>query len=324
MGEPLLLTTLSASWGRQSTWLLWEMILGLRPVPENFVALTADPGMEKRRTYEYQNWMVNLCRENGIETRVCEGRNLFLHLTEEVPALKTRAREAFTGNDEQWEKFLDSVGRTPGKGGERQALYRGSIGFIPRLDQPAFFVKHANGKRGKLRQACTREFKITPLRREIRRILYERYEIHPSGGKIPGVIETWIGFAMDEQHRVKPSDRKYIALRHPLIEAGLDRPTIDGLYVQYGVPIPPSSVCNGCFSNGLGTFSQMHAHAPDDFEQACRVDDAVRDLRLFGISNPVYVSPTLLPLRQLAAMKFDLGDPWETDKFSCDSGVCFL
>jgi len=319
--KPILLTTLSASWGRQSTWLLWEMILGLRPVPENFVALTADPGMEKDRSYAYRRWMLDICRENGIEVRICEGKNLFRDLTEGVRETKVRARSAFNGNDVQWEAFLNQIAHVDRS--VRRAFLIDSIGFVPRLDNPAYFLKKADGKRGKMSQKCTREYKITPMRQEIRRILFEKYGINPRGG-IPGKVESWIGFATDEAHRVKESDRQYITLRYPLIEAGLDRPTIDNKYRDHGVPIPPPSVCNGCFAHGLAAFSVMHRDEPEDFAQAVEVDEEVRDMRLFGFTNPVYVSDTLIPLRQLAEMGFDLGDPWKNEEHSCSSGVCFI
>ena len=318
----LLLTTLSASWGRQSTWLIWEMILGRREVPENFVCLTADPGMEKAETYLYQLSMRELCAEHGIEIRVAAGRDLFDDLTVGVPATKARARAAFGRSDAEWEEFLDMVSSgLPAK--EQNQLFAEQIGFIPRFDQPAFYVAKPNGKRGKLAQRCTGAYKISPMRRELREILNERYGCSYYG-RIPGRVETWLGFATDEAHRIKPSDVQYIDLRYPLIESGLSRTEIDRLYVKYDVPAPPSSVCNGCFAHGLRAFKEMAEKNPADFEQACQVDEAIRDLRIFGIRYPAYASDTLVPLRQLAAQDFSTGEFWKDVEHECSSGVCFV
>ena len=76
MDKPLL-TTLSYSGGRQSSALLWMIVLGKLDVPENFVVLTANPGMENSGTYKYIDMMEARCNDSGIDFYRVDGPNLY-------------------------------------------------------------------------------------------------------------------------------------------------------------------------------------------------------------------------------------------------------
>lgn len=278
-----LLRVLNYSGGKQSTWLLWELLLGLRPLPDNLIVLNADPGMENCNTYKHVAAMKSLCDLVGIHFETVQGPNLYNDLL-----------------------ALKGTGKT-------------------RFDTPAYWTKDAKGKLGKLKQKCTREYKVAPMDRAIRRILSERFGISPKSGRLPAnCVEKWIGFSASEIMRIKPSSQKYVYFRYPLIEDGLTNAQIVGLYLKHGKTIPPRSVCNACFANGVDTLREMHQNRPGDWAQAVAVDAAVRDWSQIGVREQVYISKTLTPLEQLAAQDFKLttNDESMPEGLSCDSGYC--
>lgn len=191
-----------------------------------------------------------------------------------------------------------------------------------RIDNPPYFVRHPNGRRGKLTQSCTKHYKIRPMDQEIRRILHARYGIHPQAGNIGvRVVHKWIGFTHDELMRVKRPAQAYVDFQYPLIDRGWAKVDVDEYFRRNSLPVPPRSVCNACFANDVDHYREMHANRPDDWAQAVAVDESVRDWSQVGVDLPVYVSPTLVPLADMAESGFDLDDD---EDLSCHAGYCFL
>lgn len=199
-----------------------------------------------------------------------------------------------------------------------------------RLDNPPFWTPSRTGKKvGRLTQKCTQFYKISPMDREVRLWLNNRYAIGIKQGAWLGVgtVEKWIGFTADEQDRadglVASKHQKYVRFRFPLIEAGMTKTDVVAEYIKHDIPIPPPSLCNACPYSGLRRLKKMHDERPDDWLQAVAVDEVCRDLRQIGVDESCYVSSTLIPLQQLADMDFKLDDPMKNDLHQCSSGVCF-
>lgn len=192
-----------------------------------------------------------------------------------------------------------------------------------RLDNPPYWTKDEKGKIGRLRQKCTRHYKIAPMDRYIRQYLEDNHGISSKSSHLGcGIVEKWIGFTLDEAHRIKPPKRKYIRFYYPLIEKQMKKVDTLEYFKRYKLPIPPRSVCNACFANGLDTLEEMYYNRPDDWQQAVNVDRAVRDLSPIGVHDEVFVSHTGQPLEELARQGFTKGV--DKDDWSCDSGYCFL
>ena len=205
----------------------------------------------------------------------------------------------------------------------RDILHLGEDGKT-RLDNPPYWTDRGDGrKEGKLMQKCTRFYKIEPMDRALRVYLQERHGISRTTRRLPvGCVEKWIGFGRNEIQRIKPSGQKYITFRYPLIERNTD---VKEFFDEIRQPMPPRSVCNACFSNGLDHYRDMYENRPDDWAQAVAVDEVVRDWSQIGVKYPVYVRNTLTPLRELAANGFRLpGRENVENDYSCDSGYCFL
>jgi 3'-phosphoadenosine 5'-phosphosulfate sulfotransferase (PAPS reductase)/FAD synthetase len=208
-------------------------------------------------------------------------------------------------------------------------LYQDLLGLVKnpkRIDNPPFWTKDKNGKIGRLNQKCTDKYKIKPMDQAVRRILKEKYRISIKTKRImTGAVEKWIGMAADETRRISEPKAKYQFFRYPLMEMGMTTSDVTDYFIKRGLPMPPRSVCNACFANGLTFFRDMANERPEDFEMACKVDDIVRHgLKCCGVHDEVYVSSTCIPLRQLHAMNFKLPDIKEQDKHACNSGYCFV
>jgi len=195
---------------------------------------------------------------------------------------------------------------------------------MSRLDNPPYWTKNrTTGKRGRLSQGCTQEYKIAPMRRALRLYLHRTFGVSLETRRPPNV-EMWIGFTEDETKRIKPCDVKYVTFRYPLIELGYNKEKLAGFYLQHSLETPARSVCNACFSNGLAFFEDMYWNRDADWEQAVAVDESVRDLRHLGITDEVFVSGALVPLKDLPKLSFLKDDQNKYKEHRCNSGVCFL
>jgi len=285
-----LLTVLCYSAGVQSHAILKMVECGMIEKPQRFSLVCADPGMESSVSMDFRDRDARqICAAAGIGFVVAGGPDLYRDI-----------QDAANGNKD-------------------------------RLDTPPFWTQNDDGTVGQLTQQCTREYKIRPMNRAVRRELLRIWGI-PTGPKgnraiAVGAVEQWIGFTADEQHRfddlLKQPHAKFTTFRCPLIELGLTKSDVVGMYKQRGWKMPIMSICNGCPFTGLRALKDKHDNRPDDWAQAVTIDESCRDLTSIGVKNPCYVSRTMIPLRELAEMNFELVDPIENDLAQCLSGVCF-
>lgn len=195
-----------------------------------------------------------------------------------------------------------------------------------RFDNPPFWTRdRITGKIGQLMQKCTKTYKIAEMDRAVRVWMAENIGV-PMKNQRLGVdaVNTWIGFTADEVTRIKEDRKEFEFVTYPLVEMGLTKATLAEWYLKRGLPMPPRSVCNACFANDVATFRAMAKDRPEDFEQACKVDDEIRDLTCIGITDECYVCSVCIPLRTLAANGFNLtAAQIEQDAVRCQSGHCF-
>lgn len=193
-----------------------------------------------------------------------------------------------------------------------------------RLDNPPYWTKDENGKRGRLMQKCTHHYKIAPMDRALRHYLSRKHGVSWNTKRIrPGFVEKWIGFAHDEWHRCSESDVKYIRFRYPLIERKMDKAKCVGWFLKNNRPLPVRSVCNGCFANGLAMFKEMYETEPEDWTQAVACDNALESWKGRIAQQEVFVSASLVRLRDLPAINFGMEDE-DMSEHHCNSGVCFV
>lgn len=160
---------------------------------------------------------------------------------------------------------------------------------------PLYISGGKNGAEGKLRRQCTREYKIDPIRRELRNLGY--------GPKQP--VATLIGISLDEVQRVKPGDG-WEHRAHPLVDHHLTRHDLNLYLERHGWGTVPKSACIGCPFHGDRAWRDLRDNSPAEWEDAVEFDAAIR--RLPALAGDAYLHRSLQPLADVdLTTREDLG-----------------
>lgn len=275
---------ISLGLGVQSTALYLMSSMG--ELPRVDMAIFVDPGREKTGTTKYLEWLLSWSENNnGIPITVVREKNLFEDLLNRT----------------------NSTGQT----------YR-SI--------PAY-VKNLDGEVGMLRRQCTNEYKIKQIETAIRRAV----DVKSMRGRS---VEIWQGISLDEWDRMNYPDTLWKSFIYPFTGYVITKSDIrkisDFPYIQMnradilqwyegkGLPIPPKSSCVFCPYQSDAAWKNMKENFPDDFADAVRIDEAIRDSTRKGIDQPGYLHRSMVPIAQANFSKG--GDLWAGE---C-SGNCHI
>ena len=223
-------------------------------------AIFADLGREKTETMNYLRYLQDWQKKNnGIPIIVLNGKNLY-------------------------EDLLNQTNST----GQRFA----SI--------PAF----TDGSIGMLRRQCTTEYKINPINKEIRRI-------YNGVGRLPKT-NVWIGISLDEHDRMHLSKKAWRFNYYPFCGYKTDRKNAEKIntetmyrteimewYNKHGLPIPVKSSCVFCPYQSDNAYLRMKRSYPEDFADACNVDEAIRDSSKKGIKQQIFLHRSCKPLKNV-------------------------
>ena len=160
------------------------------------------------------------------------------------------------------------------------------------------------GGGGISKRQCTRNYKLTIIKRRTRELL----GVGPRGYIAPASVEMWVGISADEAIRKKPSGRRYITNRHPLIEPPrlMKRDDCKAWLRINGYPEPPKSACEYCpFQGNMGW---RHRQAdPESWARVTALDRWLREppqvIRFFG---DLYLHHSRMPLEQADLTEPDL------------------
>ena len=162
-----------------------------------------------------------------------------------------------------------------------------------------FWMEGSDGRYAPGRRQCTREYKIDVIRQVVRKKLgLERGQ--RAAGKYR--VEQWIGISLDEVTRAKPDRSSWIISRWPLIyDVPMRRSDCINWMTDHGFPVPQKSACTFCPYRGPAEYALMRENHPEEFEEACKIDDMIRSTgTMKGMRNQQqYVSRLLTPLREL-------------------------
>jgi hypothetical protein len=161
--------------------------------------------------------------------------------------------------------------------------------------RPPMFIRNRDGSIGMTRRQCTGDFKIDPIMKKVRELIGLQRGQH--GPKSP-VVEQWIGISTDEIVRVKRARLRFVHNRHPLIEARMSRQACLGYLTERQYRLPPKSACTFCPFHSDTMWRDMKENDPASFEDACIVDQALRDNQTVGIGIP-YLHRSCRPLREI-------------------------
>lgn len=142
--------------------------------------------------------------------------------------------------------------------------------------------------KGQSRRQCTREFKIEPIEKEIRRRLGYRPR-----QRIPAAsAEIWIGYSTDEVVRAGAAFAPWAIHRFPLLEKGMSINDCIAWLKRHGYDVPERSMCVYCPFRTNAQWRWMKEHEPHHWQQAVEIDRLVRNnLRAKG-----YLHPSRVPL----------------------------
>jgi hypothetical protein len=168
---------------------------------------------------------------------------------------------------------------------------------------------------GMARRQCTREFKVEPIAKEVRRLLGFRPR-----QRIPEkAVEMWLGISSDEAMRMKPSFNSWQVNRWPLIEKGINRRRCLAWIDAHSYPTPAKSSCIGCPYHSDEHWRRMRDYAPDEWEEACRVDKVLRNGG-HKMKYAQFMHRSLVPLAEVDLSPRDWG---QMDLFNNDcEGMC--
>lgn len=160
-------------------------------------------------------------------------------------------------------------------------------------------TRDASGKKGVLQRQCTHEYKIKPVRAEIRRLLNKK-----RGKPGPGACEMWIGISLDEAIRMRDSNREYITHRYPLVEEKLTRDDCDAYLKSHGFPAVAKSACLGCPYKSNQQWNELRQRSPEEWDDVVDFDKKIRQLPF--VHGSAFLHSQAVPLEQMGGDKDQL------------------
>lgn len=170
---------------------------------------------------------------------------------------------------------------------------------------------------GQLRTFCSGEWKRDAVRRWLR---------EPERGYGPkNPIIQWIGYSRDEIGRVRPSERRWIDTKWPLLMGygiTLSRRDCIRIILAAGMPEPEKSACYICPFKTNTEWVYQRDHQPQDHAKAIQIDQEIREHDKKG--EGLYLHRSGVPL---AEAELTVSDPPKHPLFgqsdSCNAVGCW-
>ncbi|MER7276652.1 hypothetical protein ABT369_19630 [Dactylosporangium sp. NPDC000244] len=184
------------------------------------------------------------------------------------------------------------------------------------------FTLGPNGEHGMARRQCTNEYKIRPIKAEVRRRLG-----YPHPRRVPAglVAEMAIGISVDEIHRARDADVAYMRNVFPLLDRGWRRSDCLAYLQQHGLAEVGKSSCIGCPYHDDGFWARLQAESPSEWADAVAFDAAIRhgSARATAAGHPLrgqfFLHRQRVPLDQAFLRPKPPGD---TDSPGCGPWTC--
>ena len=162
-------------------------------------------------------------------------------------------------------------------------------------NQMPLHIVHADGTTGITGRQCTTDYKLDPIRKQIRKSLgYKPYQ------RWKHQLETWLGITTDEAQRMKPAKEKFETVRWPLIELGWNRESCKRYLERQDLPVPMKSSCIGCPYHSNRYFLDMKRERPEEWADVVAFDKQVRESFTFSkLDGKPYVHRSCKPLDEV-------------------------
>jgi hypothetical protein len=187
---------------------------------------------------------------------------------------------------------------------------------------PAFTAKTEGGtNEGLLRRQCTKEYKLNPIEKFIRRELLGL----PKGGRVKGQVHQVFGISLDEAGRAARITRnasKWQIMEFPLIEMRMTRLHCIEWLEAYGLPHKvPRSACVFCPYKNNAEWRKLRDEDPEGWNRAVEIDAALRipgRIVNRGLNQKLFIHRSCKPLDQV-----DLSEKQHSLGFAVEcKGMC--
>lgn len=173
-------------------------------------------------------------------------------------------------------------------------------------------VRMSNGAPGT--RSCTADFKIKVIAKELKR----------RGATAGSPATIGIGISVDEIHRANNRRTEpHEIITYPLLDIGLRRTDCARIIREAGLPVPPKSSCFFCPFHRPETWHDMRREQPEEFAQACDLEDLLNERRDELGKDHVYLTRFGRPLREAIPEGVDVLPMFDEAEGACDSGYCF-
>lgn len=179
-----------------------------------------------------------------------------------------------------------------------------------RYASPPLFVQSPRGG-GMLRRQCTREYKIVPIERELRRRGF--------GGRGAKArrVEQWVGISFDELERMKPTRTPWIETRWPLVERRITRlDCVRWFRRRHPGRSLVRSACIGCPYHSDAAWREVRSR-PAEWADVVEVDARIRSLP--AVRGEAFLHRSRRPLTEV-----DLTTPEERGQLALLDGEGFV
>ena len=224
-------------------------------LPHLDAAVFADTGWEPRAVYRHLEWLSAEAAKYDIPVHIVSGGNI------KEDALRSQVR--------------------------------GTKSSGSRWASMPYFVLGPNGERGMIKRQCTKEYKLTPIRRKVREIAG-----YPPRHRIPvAYVEQWIGISADEWKRQRGSGEAWRINRHPLLELNMTRLGCYEWLEEHGYTEPVRSACIGCPFRSRAEWRWLRDNEPESWQDVIEFDHAIRDCG--GMRGQVFLHADRIPLEEV-------------------------
>jgi hypothetical protein len=167
-----------------------------------------------------------------------------------------------------------------------------AMGHRPRGSLPPYYLDRPFGM---LPIQCSKEFKTRPVQTLIREIIGL---VPKQRGPKTVEVTQWLGISLDESHRMKTCEMKFVENRYPLIEMRMSRTDCLRWMEEKGYPMPPKSSCVFCPFKGDKQWMEMRDNEPYDWRLAVEFDAMIRK-GYVGMEGEAFIHKQRVPLDQV-------------------------
>lgn len=271
------LQILSLGLGWQSTALYFMSALG--EIPRIDAAIFADPGGEKRETYEYLKYLLRWAEDHqGPPIIVCNSKSLEKDLLTQMNFTGQRFASipAYTHNEDGSEGMM-----------RRQCTSEYKIDVVDKAIRNLYCLK--------------------AHQRNVPTLIWKGISLDEIS-RIDKPKDKWKTFVYPLCGFQIPSVGKAVMLNWG---QRMSRHQLPAWYREHNLMMPPKSSCKFCPFMSDFNWMDMKLNHPEDFADAVAVDHAIRDSSQKGATSPLYLHRSMKPLDEVvfdATQTIDFGE----------------